>query len=307
MQLTVSARVMSGFTAVVVLACIIYIVALTGNITIGGSVQKVSKQSVPTLISGNNMLQSVLLSRLSLTQLDQATSLGAVNAIRAEYDTQRKINESALSQLSELTKSELTLSTPFDNSRKLNALFFQRADQAFGNAISAIKFKEKTSELASEFADMGDETLSLAYDLDGISDDQSISDTVNALIENVEALVDEVNAGLASSITFEIMNVTSVAKESIAEMEGQLATLKQSPDVANSQSLADMESNFTQFKEAIVGSDNALKSRIETLNEKKTLKNFNRRSLYYGEQTANTAQGAQYAYCWVNGRGATSG
>lgn len=272
MQLTVSARVMSGFTAVVVLACIIYLVALTGNITIGGSVQKVSKQSVPTLISGNNMLQSVLLSRLSLTQLDQATSSGAINAIRTEYDEQRTINESALSRLSELTQSELELSTPFDNSRKLNSIFFQRADQAFDNAISAIKLKEKTSELASEFADMGDETLSLAYDLDGISDDQSVSDTVNALIENVEVLVDEVNSGLASSITFEIMNVTSVAKESIAEMEGQLDKLKQSPDVANSQSLTDMESNFTQFREAIVGSDNALKSRIETLNEKKRLK-----------------------------------
>ncbi|MBQ4835417.1 methyl-accepting chemotaxis protein [Pseudoalteromonas luteoviolacea] len=274
MQLTVSARVMSGFTAVVVLACIIYIVALTGNITIGGSVQKVSNQSVPTLISGNNMLQSVLLSRLSLTQLEQAPTLSAISAIRNQYNLQKQSNDKALMQLSELTESEPELSRPFDNSKKLNTVFFQRADSAFNKAVLAFKLKERTAEVASEFTDMGDETLSLAYDLEGISNDQKISDVVNALIENVENLVDEVSGGLTSNITFEIMNVTSVAKESISDMEQQLTALKNSPELANSDALGLMEENFSQFKQAVVGSDNALQSRINTLNEKKQLSNL---------------------------------
>ncbi|MCG7546905.1 methyl-accepting chemotaxis protein [Pseudoalteromonas sp. Of7M-16] len=217
------------------------------------------------------MLQSVLLSRLSLTQLDQAPTLSAISAIRNQYNLQKQANDQALMQLSELTASEPDLSSPFDNSKKLNTVFFQSADSAFDKAVQVIKLKERTAEFASEFTDMGDETLSLAYDLEGISNDQNISDVVNELIENVENLVDEVSGGLASNITFEIMNVASVAKESISDMEQQLAALKNAPELANSEALNSMEENFFQFKQAIVGSNSALQSRINTLNEKKQL------------------------------------
>ncbi|WP_172642417.1 methyl-accepting chemotaxis protein [Pseudoalteromonas luteoviolacea] len=217
------------------------------------------------------MLQSVLLSRLSLTQLDQAPTLSAISAIRNQYNLQKQANDQALMQLSELTASEPDLSSPFDNSKKLNTVFFQSADSAFDKAVQVIKLKERTAEFASEFTDMGDETLSLAYDLEGISNDQNISDVVNELIENVENLVDEVSGGLASNITFEIMNVASVAKESISDMEQQLAALKNAPELANSEALNSMEENFFKFKQSVVGSNSALQSRINTLNEKKQL------------------------------------
>ncbi|KZN28428.1 hypothetical protein N480_10050 [Pseudoalteromonas luteoviolacea S2607] len=268
MQLTVSARVMSGFTAVVVLACIIYAVALTGNITIGGSVQKVSKQSVPTLIAGNNMLQSVLLSQLSLVQLEKATSLSQVQSIKTGYSEQKSKNQNAIRQLQELTKPIADINLTFKQSSELNTSFFHAADKAFADVTRVVNLSQKTAELASEFGDMGDETLSYAYDLDGLSDDDAVSDTVNSFIENIENLVDEVSSGLRSNIKFEVLNVQSVAKDTLDEMDGQFASIKQASGISGTEQITVMEDNFARFKDALVGPESALTARVNTLSEK---------------------------------------
>ncbi|MCF2857279.1 methyl-accepting chemotaxis protein [Pseudoalteromonas sp. SMS1] len=268
MQLTVSARVMSGFAAVVVLACIIYAVALTGNITIGGSVQKVSKQSVPTLIAGNNMLQSVLLSQLSLVQLEKASTLSQINAIKQVYTAQKSTNQSAVGQLQELTQPVAELNLTFEQSRELNNAFFSASDKAFSDVVRVVTLTQKTTELASEFGDMGDETLSYAYDLDGLSDDESISDVVNSFVENVENLVEEVNTGLRSTIKFEVLNVQSVAKDTLDEMDTQFASIRVASGIAGTEQVATMAENFALFKEVLIGPDSALLARVNTLVEK---------------------------------------
>ncbi|TQF71435.1 methyl-accepting chemotaxis protein [Pseudoalteromonas luteoviolacea] len=268
MQLTVSARVMSGFAAVVVLACIIYAVALTGNITIGGSVQKVSKQSVPTLIAGNNMLQSVLLAQLSLVQLEKASTSSQVRGIKNEYDKQKSTNKNAIQQLQELTQPIDEINVTFKQSRELNNAFFMASDKAFSDVVRVVTLAQKTAELASEFGDMGDETLSYAYDLDGLSDDETISDVVNSFVENVENLVDEVNTGLASNIKFEVLNVQSVAKDTLDEMDSQFATIRVAPGIAGTEQVATMADNFASFKGVLIGTESALAARVNTLSEK---------------------------------------
>lgn len=269
MKLTVSLRIFGGFAILLLLSIVIYLVALMGIRSIGIGVEQVSEKSVPTLIAGADLAQNILITELSLIELSTTENEQEATRLRDSIKQANQSNNLAIQSLSQFIEPNSDSFALLKETKALNTTFLEASDQVITDYFKLLTLLSITQERAREFGDMGDESLSLAYDLEGLSEDESINDSITEFVTLIESSVDEANAALASNITFEILSIESALKDSKGELKSLFNKFSQSPELRDDESVSSMADNLERFLVALVGDKSAIRARLDSLNRQK--------------------------------------
>ena len=112
---------------------------------------------------------------------------------------------------------------------------------------------------------MGDESLSMAYDMEGIADDEAVASQIERFVSLIESTVEEANTALNSNILFEVLSIQSSLKDSINEVNSLYQSIKQAPELADSEEVSSMSENLSRFKQALVGNGNAIEAKLASI------------------------------------------
>jgi len=288
MKLTVSVRIFGGFAILLALSFVIYLVALLGIRTIGTGVEQVSEKSVPALIAGADLSENILVAELALVELASTENLKQATALRSIIEKANLGNTQAVNGLEAVIKDHRKLAELFTQTKSHNEDFLSASDEVINDYFSMLKLLEVTKERAREFGDMGDESLSLAYDLEGLSDDDAINNAISAFVTEVEASVDEANSALASNIVFEILSIESTLKDSSNRITKLFATFSEAPSLRNDESVILMKDNLGRFLKALVGNESAIKARIDSLKRQKEVSEQLKQAKRLGDNARET-------------------
>ena len=269
MKLTVSLRIFGGFAILLLLSIVIYLVALMGIRSIGSGVEQMSEKSVPTLIAGADMAQNILVTELSLIELSTTENEQEATRLRDLIKQANVNNDSAIQSLSQFIEPNSDSYALLEETKILNTTFLKASDQVITDYFKLLTLLSITQERAREFGDMGDESLSLAYDLEGLSKNESTNDSITEFVTLIESSVDEANAALTSNITFEILSIESALKDSKEELKGLFNKFSQSSELKDDESVSLMADNLERFLAALVGDKSAIKARLDSLNRQK--------------------------------------
>lgn len=269
MKLTVSLRIFGGFAILLLLSIVIYLVALMGIRSIGSGVEQMSGKSVPTLIAGADLAQNILITELSLIELSTTENEQEATRLRDLIKQANENNNQAIQSLSQFIEPNSDSFTLLEETKTLNTTFLKASDQVITDYFKLLTLLSITQERAREFGDMGDESLSLAYDLEGLSEDESTNDSITEFVTLIESSVEEANTALASNITFEILSIESALKDSQGELKSLFNKFSQSPELKNDESVSLMADNLERFLVALVGDKSAIKARLDSLNRQK--------------------------------------
>ena len=269
MKLTVSLRIFGGFAILLLLSIVIYLVALMGIRSIGIGVEQVSEKSVPTLIAGADLAQNILITELSLIELSTTENEQEATRLRDLIKQANQSNNLAIQSLSQFIEPNSDSFAILKETKALNTTFLEASVQVITDYFKLLTLLSITQERAREFGDMGDESLSLAYDLEGLSEDESINDSITEFVTLIESSVDEANAALTSNITFEILSIESALKDSKEELKGLFNKFSQSSELKDDESVSLMADNLERFLAALVGDKSAIKARLDSLNRQK--------------------------------------
>ncbi|AIY67559.1 methyl-accepting chemotaxis protein [Pseudoalteromonas piratica] len=288
MKLTVSVRIFGGFAILLALSFIIYLVALLGIRTIGTGVEQVSEKSVPALIAGADLSENILVAELALVELASTENLKQATALRSIIEKANLGNTQAVNGLEAVIKDHRKLAELFTQTKSHNEDFLSASDEVINDYFSMLKLLEVTKERAREFGDMGDESLSLAYDLEGLSDDDAINNAISEFVTEVETSVDEANSALASNIVFEILSIESTLKDSNNRITELFATFSKAPSLRNDESVILMKDNLGRFLKALVGNESAIKARIDSLKRQKEVSEQLKQAKRLGDNARET-------------------
>lgn len=288
MKLTVSVRIFGGFAILLALSFIIYLVALLGIRTIGTGVEQVSEKSVPALIAGADLSENILVAELALVELASTENLKQATALRSIIEKANLGNTQAVNGLEAVIKDHKKLAELFTQTKSHNEDFLSASDEVINDYFSMLKLLEVTKERAREFGDMGDESLSLAYDLEGLSDDDAINNAISEFVTEVETSVDEANSALASNIVFEILSIESTLKDSNNRITELFATFSEAPSLRNDESVILMKDNLGRFLKALVGNESAIKARIDSLKRQKEVSEQLKQAKRLGDNARET-------------------
>ncbi|WP_372770182.1 methyl-accepting chemotaxis protein [Pseudoalteromonas sp.] len=288
MKLTVSVRIFGGFAILLALSFVIYLVALLGIRTIGTGVEQVSEKSVPALISGADLSENILVAELALVELASTENLKQATALSSIIEKANLGNTHAVNGLEAVIKDHKNLAELFTQTKSHNEDFLSASDEVINDYFSMLKLLEVTRERAREFADMGDESLSLAYDLEGLSDDDAINNAISEFVTEVETSVDEANSALASNIVFEILSIESTLKDSSNRITELFATFSEAPSLRNDESVVLMKDNLGRFLKALVGNESAIKARIDSLKRQKEVSDQLKQAKRLGDNARET-------------------
>ncbi|MBE0370259.1 methyl-accepting chemotaxis protein [Pseudoalteromonas aurantia] len=267
MNLTVTWRIFGGFAVVLLLSVILFSVSIMGISNIGKGIQKVSTKSVPTLISGAALSESVLATELSLIQLFATERRSVANTIKADFDKRYDENQTNLQALALQLDSLPEFAEILSKLEKTNAALYTTSITSITNYLAILTQIEKTNELAQEFGDMGDESLSFAYDLEGMAEQEATINLLATFVSLIESAVDSANSVLRSQIVFEVLGVQSELQGSVSEIDELFNKIQMASELQGSDELASMHQNLTSFKNALVGSDSAISSKVSVLKQ----------------------------------------
>ena len=284
MNLTVTWRIFGGFAVVLLLSVILFIVSILGIMNIGKGIQQVSTESVPTLIEGAALSESVLATELNLILLLGTERRSQANTIKLDFDTRYNENQSSLRALGSQLQNLPEMSELFADVEKTNAALYEVAVPSVTDYLATLQQIEKTNELAREFGDMGDESLSYAYDLEGMAEQDDVMNDLAEFVSLIENTVDNANSALRSKIVFEVLSVQSELNDSASEIATLFNKIKGAEELQGSDELVVMSQNLASFKSALVGSDSAIASKVRVLKQlAKVKKEFKKAEQYAGD------------------------
>ncbi|GEM_PF-1602992 len=286
MKLTVSLRIFGGFAILLLLSIVIYLVALMGIRSIGIGVEQVSEKSVPTLISGADLAQNILITELSLIELATTKNEQEATRLRDLIKQANENNDLAIQSLSQFIEPSNDSYTLLKETKTLNTTFLKASEQVINDYFKLLSLLSITQERGREFGDMGDESLSLAYDLEGLSENESTNDAITEFVTLIESSVEEANTALDSNITFEILSIESALKDSQGELKSLFNKFSQSPELRDDESVSLMADNLERFLAALVGDKSAIKARLDSLNRQKEVSE----QLQQAKQQGNNAR-----------------
>ena len=105
--------------------------------------------------------------------------------------------------------------------------------------------------------------------LEGIAEDEAVASQIEEFVTLIESSVDEANSALNSNISFEVRSIQSSLNDSISELDNLFSQIQSASELQGSEDVVGMADNIKRFKEALVGSGNALDSRIMALEQEK--------------------------------------
>ncbi|WP_010364331.1 methyl-accepting chemotaxis protein [Pseudoalteromonas citrea] len=284
MNLTVTWRIFGGFAVVLLLSVILFVVSIFGIMNIGKGIQQVSTESVPTLIEGAALSESVLATELNLILLLGTERVSQANTIKLDFDTRYNENQSSLRALGTQLQNLPEMSELFVDVEKTNAALYEVAVPSVTDYLATLQQIEKTNELAREFGDMGDESLSYAYDLEGMAEQDDVMNDLAEFVSLIEDTVDNANSALRSKIVFEVLGVQSELNDSASEIATLFNRIKGAAELQDSDELVAMSQNLASFKSALVGSDSAIASKVRVLKQlAKVKKEFKKAEQYAGD------------------------
>ncbi|TMO68815.1 hypothetical protein CWC19_07810 [Pseudoalteromonas aurantia] len=284
MNLTVTWRIFGGFAVVLFLSIILFAVSIFGIMNIGKGIQQVSTESVPTLIEGAALSESVLATELNLILLLGTERRSQATAIKTDFDTRYNENQSSLRALGSQLENLPELSALFVEVEKTNAALYEIALPSVRDYLATLQQIEKTSELAREFGDMGDESLSYAYDLEAMAEQDDVINDLAEFVSLIETSVDAANAALRSAIVFEVLSVQSELNGSASEIATLFNKIKGATELQGSDELVAMSQNLASFKSALIGNDSAIASKVTVLKHlTKVKKEFEKAGQYAGD------------------------
>lgn len=286
MKLTVSLRIFGGFAILLLLSIVIYLVALMGIRSIGIGVEQVSEKSVPTLIAGADLAQNILITELSLIELATTKNEQEATRLRDLIKQANENNDLAIQSLSQFIEPSNDSYTLLKETKTLNTTFLKASEQVINDYFKLLSLLSITQERGREFGDMGDESLSLAYDLEGLSENESTNDAITEFVTLIESSVEEANTALDSNITFEILSIESALKDSQGELKSLFNKFSQSPELRDDESVSLMADNLERFLAALVGDKSAIKARLDSLNRQKEVSE----QLQQAKQQGNNAR-----------------
>ncbi|WP_171044159.1 methyl-accepting chemotaxis protein [Pseudoalteromonas aurantia] len=251
---------------------------------IGKGIQQVSTESVPTLIEGAALSESVLATELNLILLLGTERRSQATAIKTDFDTRYNENQSSLRALGSQLENLPELSALFVEVEKTNAALYEIALPSVRDYLATLQQIEKTSELAREFGDMGDESLSYAYDLEAMAEQDDVINDLAEFVSLIETSVDAANAALRSAIVFEVLSVQSELNGSASEIATLFNKIKGATELQGSDELVAMSQNLASFKSALIGNDSAIASKVTVLKHlTKVKKEFEKAGQYAGD------------------------
>lgn len=263
--MTVTTRIYSGFAISLLLSIVLFLVARTSVNNINTGIDKLSSQSVPILISAANLSKSVLTSELVLKQLITADKLSEAMLLSERFTEVQAVNQTSIINLGNQLNTLPEFVELFTQVEKANAQLYGIANKGIEQLLNVLKQIEITAKLTREFGDMGDESLSFAYDLESMAEDQQTVDDIARFVELIEVTVGTANQALKSNLAFEIMGLSKEVETSLKDISTLLTTLQSSYELKGSDELIAMVDNIQQFKGALSGDNSAIKSKINNL------------------------------------------
>ncbi len=271
-----SDRVFGGFALLVLFAGIIFIVAMVGIKQIGDGVSRVAERSMPTLVAGSDLSISILEAELKLKQLASSDKKEQARAIRKSLDKALNDNRDAISSLNHYVQLQPHFEQLFVKTSKLNQQFIELSNSAVIEHLRVLDLMETVELRASEFGDMGDESLSFAYDLEGLSENEILSNTISEFVNLIESMVDEANAALDSKILFEVLSAQSSLASSQEELNRLFASIVNAQELSGNDAIGVMEQNLAEFNRALLGEQSAIKAKLDGIKRvEKSLQQLN--------------------------------
>ena len=126
MNLSVSARIIFGFSVLVILSIVMSTVSILSLNNIGQGVERITHNSVPSLISGSNLAQSLLEAELSLKQLAATNTQESAASERLNFSQAKSQNLAAIEDLHSLLETENDLTVLFRETKQINDDFFSK-------------------------------------------------------------------------------------------------------------------------------------------------------------------------------------
>ena len=291
MQFTVSARVFGGFALTLLFTVAIFIVAMFSINSINTSLLHVTDDSVPMLETASEFSKSKLDSQIALVAYynSQRADLGA--AAKERYENSKASNVKSTADLARLTAAVPEIAKLAKEASGFNDAYFAFAEEVISNKQQALSMSEDVDMLKMDFGDMADETISMAYEIEGIASTDSSMDAVGAFVSDIENAVDVVNGALSSNIKFEVLGAQSTANSIVAGLQTKLTALGNMRDFSGTDEYSSMSGVFSRFVDTLQGDDNPLAARVtmlESLDEAK-------KSLTAAEESASSAQASTAA------------
>ena len=271
MKITVQLRIYLGFLLLLLFSTVMLVVTISGFNDVEESVQLFSEKKVPTLTTSSHLIQTLLLAEVTIQDLSLSKSTDEANELSQRYKEIQEKDHKDLKIITSLVSGNSSLEPILKEVVLLNSDFFKQSDEVIFSLLEKIKLEEQTLKLAREFGDMGDESLSAAYDLEGVSENDDLNSKIEDFVSLVETTVEEANSALNSQIRFEVMNIQSSITSSLSELESTLDTIKDAPEFQDSDSIEYMMETFAAFKANLVGSNNVIDIKIKTLQAQESI------------------------------------
>ena len=262
-NLSVSIRIIGGYAFVVVMAAAIAISGYTGISSMSQSFDKVTQQALPMIDQSNLLVTHTLLAQRKLHDFEKSKRLADLETIESEFNGLVDNNSKVSKRLAALITNQPELGKTFKDAQTAGSKFHEAGKELIAKHREAVQKSEVVATQRMQFGDMGDETLSFAYDIEGSASDDGTFEKLTELQSVVELAVSSVYDALRSGIKPAVLEAKSDLNSSFNDIASLISQLENASDVRGHEGFAGIKDAFQQQK---VASENLLNAYLDQLN-----------------------------------------
>ena len=268
-NLSVSLRIIGGYIVVVILVAAIAMSGIFGINSISTSFDEVTQEAMPMVDNSNLLVTHTLLAQRKLNAFEKSTNNSELATLASEFNKLIDNNRNVANSLTTLVSK----------SPNLKQLFTQ-AEQAQKNFVSAgqdlmrlhKEYVAKQAIVSSEralFGDMGDETISFVYDLEGAVESDATAEDLSELETYVENITNSVNDAVRSGIKPAVLEARSDLSVGFQDMEALINKLQSSSELRGNEAFVGLNDAYQRQK---VSANNILNAYMEQLDAQQQVK-----------------------------------
>ena len=275
MKITVSTRIIGGFTIITLMLVILGVVAEVSLTNIGKATEEVNSLAIPTVSSSSNLKVSFLnMGRLTTGAFNEKTANGFSTQKLAFEESQSNFDKE-LRTLSNIVSKEQNLRESVVNTDNIYRQYIANVNTMFDNKSIDLEFGNKVLDMLSDIEDNADDASTVIVDfadLDEVQDNSSLlqaSEIANGLESNLSTLI-TVAAEFVKTESLTradtIGNEVNLVVGQIQDKVNQIQTVAGDRD--KSDSLSEMYELIGNVTESITSSNGLIKTQVKRLNSR---------------------------------------
>ena len=275
MKITVSTRILGGFTIITLMLVILGVVAEVSLSSIDSAADEVNTLAMPTVSSSSQLKVSFLnMGRLTTGAYHEKTLTG-FNAQKLAFEESQSNFDNELRTLSNIVSKEEDLRASVVNTDNIYRQYIVNVNTMFDNKSIDLEYGNKVLDMLSNIEDNADDSATVIVDfadLDEVQDNSSLlqaSEIANGLESNLSTLITVAaefvkteNLTRADTIGNEVKLVVGQIHEKVT----QIQTTAGSRD--NSGSLSELYELIGDVTESITSSDGLIQTQVNRLNSR---------------------------------------